>query len=178
MPNAGDLVGLLIAVALGDERAFERLYEATRAKIYGVILRIVRRPDLAEPVLLDTFTQIWRNAVEFDPRDASPLTWMVALARARALDAVRKPNGKGAADASDNETEAAHFARDQMTEDLKRLLGCLSALPTEQRRLILLAYYTGWNRERLAARVEEPVTTVKTWIRRGLVDIRECLGHD
>src|SRR6201990_3052874 len=85
-----DLVWLLGAVAKGDEAAFERLYGATRAKLYGVVLRILRRTDLADEVLQDTYLRIWRSAGEFDPGIATPITWMVAIARNRALDLVRK----------------------------------------------------------------------------------------
>ena len=85
-----DLVGLLAAVANGDEAAFERLYEATRAKLYGVLLRILGRPELADEVMQETYLKIWKMAGKFDPSIASPITWMVAMARNRAIDIVRK----------------------------------------------------------------------------------------
>jgi RNA polymerase sigma factor (sigma-70 family) len=90
MLTPDELVGLLAAVANGDQRAFERLYAATRAKLYGVVLRILRRADLADEVMQDAYLKIWRSAGEFDSRLATPITWMVAIARNRALDVVRK----------------------------------------------------------------------------------------
>src|SRR5215467_3551719 len=90
MLTPDELVGLLAAVANGDQGAFERLYAATRAKLYGVVLRILRRSDLADEVMQDAYLRIWRNAGEFDPGRATPITWMVAIARNRALDVVRK----------------------------------------------------------------------------------------
>ncbi len=85
-----ELVWLLAAVAKGDEAAFERLYGATRAKLYGVLLRILGRPELAEEVMQETYLKVWKMADKFDPTLASPITWMVAMARNRAIDIVRK----------------------------------------------------------------------------------------
>src|SRR3977135_596887 len=90
MLSSQELVWLLAAVAKGDQAAFERLYAATRAKLYGVVLRILRRADLADEVMQDTYLKIWRNAGEFDSRVASPMTWMVGIARHRAIDLIRK----------------------------------------------------------------------------------------
>jgi RNA polymerase sigma-70 factor (ECF subfamily) len=180
MLTPAELVWLIAAVAKGDEAAFERLYAATRAKLYGVVLRILRRADLADEVMQDAYLRIWRSAGEFDPNRATPITWMVAIARNRALDVVRK---KGEASIEDEApaTEAASeeptpLARHEMTDQLRRLLACLGDLEEERRRLVLLAYYSGWSREQLAEKFETPANTVKTWLRRSLLQIRECLG--
>src|ERR1700684_638581 len=85
-----ELVWLLGAVAKGDAAAFEPLYEATRANLYGVLLRILGRPALAEEVMQETYLKVWKMADRFDPMLASPITWMVAIARNRAIDIVRK----------------------------------------------------------------------------------------
>ena len=84
MLTSAELVWLMAAVAKGDEAAFERLYAATRAKLYGVALRILRRSDLADEVIQEAYLKIWHNAGSFDPKLASPITWMVAIARNRA----------------------------------------------------------------------------------------------
>jgi len=90
MLSSQELVWLLAAVAKGDRTAFERLYAATRAKLYGVVLRILRRHDLADEVMQETYVKIWSSAGQFDPALSSPITWMVAIARNRAIDQVRK----------------------------------------------------------------------------------------
>src|SRR2546430_7407783 len=90
MLTPAELVWLMAAVAKGDQAAFERLYAATRAKLYGVVLRILRRSDLADEVMQETYLKIWHNAGSFDPKLATPITWMVAIARNRALDLIRK----------------------------------------------------------------------------------------
>jgi RNA polymerase sigma-70 factor, ECF subfamily len=175
-----ELVWLLGAVAKGDEAAFERLYGATRAKLYGVLLRILGRPALAEEVMQETYLKVWKMAGQFDPGIASPITWMVAMARNRAIDIVRKRGDVSIED----EPEALEVASDappplarrEMTEELKRLLSCLGKLDPEKQRIVLLAYYSGWSRDQLSQKLDIPVNTIKTWLRRSLLEIRECMG--
>jgi RNA polymerase sigma-70 factor (ECF subfamily) len=175
-----ELVSLLAAVAKGDQAAFERLYAATRAKLYGVVLRILRRADLADEVMQDTYLKVWRSAGEFDPRVASPMTWMVAIARNRAIDLVRKKAEVSLEEEPDAFDIAGDnpdpLARREISDDLKRLLACLDGLDAERRQMVLLAYYNGWSREQLAVKFDKPVNTIKTWLRRSLIDLRECLG--
>lgn len=179
MLTPAELAGLLLSVTAGDQAAFERLYEATRAKLFGVALRILRRHALAEEVLQEAYLRVWRNARKFDPAVATPITWMVAIARNLAIDIVRKKT-----DASlEEEVEAMDvvaetpdpLARGELTEELKRLLACIGKLEPERRRLVLLAYYDGWSCEQLAEKLDTPANTVKTWLRRSLIEIRECL---
>jgi RNA polymerase sigma-70 factor, ECF subfamily len=180
MLTSPELVWLLAAVAKGDEVAFERLYRATRAKLYGVVLRILRRADLADEVMQETYLKIWSSAGQFNPALASPITWMLAIARNRAIDLVRRKSETSI----EEEPEVMQIAADtpdplakrEMSEQLKRLLACMGRLEEERRRLVLLAYYSGWSREQLAAEFDKPVNTIKTWLRRALFDIRECLG--
>jgi RNA polymerase sigma-70 factor (ECF subfamily) len=180
MLTTPELVWLLAAVAKGDQAAFQRLYEATSAKLYGVVLRILRRADLADEVVQEVYLKVWKVAGQFDPAVASPMTWMLAMARNRAIDVVRRkadisiedePAVLNAAAASPDPLAAR-----QRNEELRRLLACMGQLEEERRRLVLLAYYSGWSREQLAAQFDKPVNTIKTWLRRALVDIRECLG--
>ena len=180
MLTPAELVWLLAAVAKGDQAAFDKLYAATRAKLYGVVLRILRRSDLADEVIQETYVKIWMNAGQFNPALASPITWMVAIARNRAIDLVRKKT-----DVSIEEVpEAMEMAADtpdplaarEFNEELKRLLGCIGRLDSERRKLVLLAYYNGSSREQLAQQLGKPVNTIKTWLRRSLLEIRECLG--
>ncbi len=182
MLTPGELVWLLASVAKGDEAAFERLYEATRAKLFGVVLRILRRQDLAEEVIQEAYVKIWNSAGQFNPGMASPITWMVSIARNRAIDVVRKRS-----ETSIEEEPAAMevasdtpepLARREMTEELKRILECVGQLDPERQKLVLLAYYNGWSREQLAEKFDTPLNTVKTWLRRSMIEIRECLGLD
>ena len=180
MLTPAELVWLIAAVAKGDEDAFERLYTATRAKLYGVVLRILRRQDLAEEVIQEAYVKIWNSAGQFNPALASPITWMASIARNRAIDLVRKRSELSIEDEPSAMEVAADspdpLARREMTEELKRLLECVGRLEPDRQKLVLLAYYNGWSREQLAEKFEAPVNTVKTWLRRSMLDIRECLG--
>ncbi|ABE40892.1 sigma-70 family RNA polymerase sigma factor [Rhodopseudomonas pseudopalustris] len=180
MLTSAELVWLLAAVAKGDQAAFERLYNATRAKLYGVVLRILRRQDLAEEVVQEAYVKIWNSAGQFNPGVASPITWMVSIARNRAIDVARKRSEVSIEDEPSAQEAAADspdpLARREMTEELKRLLECVGRLEPDRQKLVLLAYYNGWSREQLAAKFDAPVNTVKTWLRRSLLDVRECLG--
>jgi RNA polymerase sigma-70 factor (ECF subfamily) len=180
MLTPAELVWLLAAVAKGDENAFERLYGATRAKLFGVVLRILKRRDLADEVMQETYLKIWNGAGRFDPAQSSPITWMVAIARNRAIDLLRKktePSIEDEPEAVETAADDPHpLARREMTEELRRLLGCIGRLDRDRQRLVLDAYYNCWSREQLSAKLGVPVSTVKTWLRRSLIEIRECLG--
>ncbi len=180
MVTSAELVWLLAAVAKGDQPAFDRLYVATRAKLYGVTLRILRRPDLADEVIQETYLRIWSNAGQFDPALASPITWMVAIARNRAIDLIRKKSDVSLEEVPEVMEVAADspqpLAAREMTEELKRLLACIGQLEADRRKLVLLAYYNGWSREQLAREFDKPVNSIKTWLRRSLIEIRACLG--
>jgi RNA polymerase sigma-70 factor, ECF subfamily len=180
MLTQAELVELLAAVARGDAAAFEQLYAATRAKLYGVLLRILGRPELADEVMQEAYLKVWKMAVKFDPTIASPITWMVAIARNRAIDIVRKKSELSIEDEPDALNVAAEtpppLARREMTEELKKLLACLGKLDPEKQRIVLLAYYSGWSRDQLAKKLDIPVNTIKTWLRRSLLEIRACMG--
>ncbi|HEY0329156.1 MAG TPA: sigma-70 family RNA polymerase sigma factor [Rhodopseudomonas sp.] len=180
MLTPAELVWLLAAVSKGDELAFERLYAATRAKLFGVVLRILRRQDLAEEVIQEAYVKIWNSAGSFNPGVASPITWMVSIARNRAIDVVRK-RGEVSIEEEPAALDVAAdtpdpLARREMTEELKRLLECVGRLEPDRQKLVLLAYYNGLSRDQLATKFDTPVNTVKTWLRRSLLEIRACLG--
>jgi RNA polymerase sigma-70 factor (ECF subfamily) len=128
----------------------------------------------------EAYLKVWRSAGRFDPAVSSPITWMVAIARNLAIDHVRRKSETSI----EEEPKAMEVAADnpdplagrELTEELKRLLGCVGKLEPERQRLVLLAYYDGWSREELATKLDRPISTVKTWLRRSLIEIRECLG--
>jgi RNA polymerase sigma-70 factor (ECF subfamily) len=168
---------MLASVANGDADAFERLYQATAAKIYGVVLRIVRRHDLAADVMEGTYLHIWETAGKFDPALSSPMGWMMAIARARAIDMARRPD-MGTSDAdpevADNESPGA-LSRRELTDDLKRLLTCIGRLEPDRQRMLLLAYYGAFSREVLAGKLDIPANLLKASLRRSLFEIERCL---
>jgi RNA polymerase sigma-70 factor (ECF subfamily) len=177
MSTSVEISLMLASVANGDADAFERLYMATSAKIYGVVLRIVRRHDYAADVMEDTYLHIWKTAADFDPALASPMSWMVAIARARAIDLARRPDIV----ASDAEPEIADadgpgpLSRRELTEDLKRLLTCIGRLEPERQRMLLLAYYGAFSRGELSRKLDTPALQLRVSLRRSLFEIEQCL---
>ena len=131
MSTPVEITWLLAAVTKGDPVAFERLYGATCAELYGVVLRIVRREDLAADVMEDAYLQIWGSAGEFDPAQSAPLAWMVAIARRLAIDVARRPlplTSDGEPEVIDDNEGPGTVPRHQLTDDLKRLLTCIGRL--------------------------------------------------
>src|SRR4051794_23731321 len=164
MLTPAELVWLIAAVAKGDEAAFERLYSVTRAKLFGVVLRILRRQDLAEEVVREAYVKIWNSAGQFNPGLSSPIIWMTSIAHNRAI-AIARERGELSIEEEPSMDAAAEtadpVARRDMTEELKRLLACVGRLEPDRQRLVLLAYYNGWSRDQLATKFEAPVDTVK-----------------
>ncbi len=167
--------------ATRDSAAFRALYDATRAKLYGIILRILPERDVASDILQEVYVKIWEKAADFDPGKASPITWMATIARNRALDEVRRVRPVSVSD--DDALEQASGDDEhpldsrERSEELSRLMACLGGLDEEKREMVLLAYYRGLTREALSQRFKRPVPTVKTLLYRSLAQLRECLGH-
>jgi RNA polymerase sigma-70 factor (ECF subfamily) len=177
MSTPVEITWLLAAVTKGDNAAFERLYHATCAKLYGVVLRILRRHDLAADVMEEAYLQIWRTAGEYDPANSTPLAWMVAIARRLAIDLSRRPStGEGEPEIVDENEGPGTVPRHQLTDDLKRLLTCIGRLEPDRQRMLLLAYYGAFSREQLSTKLDMPVTLLKTSLRRSLAEVEECLS--
>jgi RNA polymerase sigma-70 factor, ECF subfamily len=177
MLTAPELTWLLDATSRQDRSAFERLYAATSAKLYGVVLRILRRHDLAAGVLEEAYLQIWETAADYDPTQASPFAWMVAIARRRAIDLVRRPDTVASEvepDVADAEGPGV-LPRRELTDDLKRLLTCIGRLDPDRQRMVLLAYYGAFSREQLASKLDMPTNLLKASLRRSLFEIDQCL---
>ncbi len=178
MSTPVEITWLLAAVAKGDPAAFERLYQATCAKLYGVVLRILRRPDLAADVVEEAYLQIWATAGEFNPAQGSQLAWMVAIARRLAIDASRRPQpprAEGEPELIDESEGPGTVPRHQLTDDLKRLLTCIGRLEPDRQRMLLLAYYGAFGREELSVKLDMPVNLLKSSLRRSLVEVEQCL---
>jgi RNA polymerase sigma-70 factor, ECF subfamily len=181
----GDIDALretLGAVARGDRAAFETLYRATSAKLFGVCLRILPKRDEAEDVLQETYTTIWRKAASYDAAVASPITWLVSVARNKAIDRARASAGDRALDPIDAAVEVADGRADtsahaEADSERRRLDGCLGELEPERRALVRVAFFEGVTYDELARRESMPLGTVKSWIRRSLLKLKACLDR-
>ena len=178
--TSSDLVGLLERVAAKDRTAFAGLYEATSAKLYGIVVRILLRRDLADEILQEVYVKIWERAGDFDAGRASPITWMATIARNRALDEARKAKPVSLEDmpAGFDVVSDAPLALELLTqsEDGRRLFECLDKLEPEKREVVVQAYLNGLSREDLGKRFSRPVPTIKTWLHRSLSQLKDCLG--
>ncbi|GGK23981.1 sigma-70 family RNA polymerase sigma factor [Salinarimonas ramus] len=174
------LEALLAAVAGEDRAAYRRLYERTSAKLFGVVLRIVKDRGMAEEVLQEVYLGIWRGASSYAAEKARPMTWMITIARNRAIDAVRGRREVLLDPGEDGEDRIAAipdpFDAAATFADRDALTRCLDLLEEAHRHCILLAYCEGWSREELAARTGKNVNTIKTWLHRGLATLRGCLS--
>jgi len=178
------LADLLRRTAAGDRQAFTALYRQTGAKLFGLMRRICASEEAARDALQECYVLIWKNAGSYKPELASPITWMARIARNKAIDIARLQSERIASRGAVLDPEAPSLDADPLSaaetsDELRRLAACLKGLPEDQREMILLAYYKGVSREELGMRFARPVNTVKTLLRRGLAQLRDCLdGHE
>lgn len=180
-PGAADLADDLKAASRGDQQAFARVYDATSAKLYGLVLRVLRNPALAEEVAQECFLEIWRQSSRYDPERGSALAWMLTIAHRRAVDRVRAVEASERRDLTyeqasrtpehDSTAEAV-----ESTLDAQRVRAALQGLTEAQREAIELAYFGGYTHTEVAAMLDLPLGTAKTRIRDGLIRLRDTMG--
>ena len=174
-----DLTELIARCALKDQRALLALYDATSSKLFGVILRISRREHWAEEILQDVYLKVWQAADGYNASRGRPMTWLINIARNRAIDFLRGAE-HSASERSDELPE--HLVSDldplrstETRDEMQRLAGCLSLLGEAQRECVLMIYHQGYTPSEVSQARGHPLGTVKTWIRRGLEQLRKCM---
>lgn len=174
-----ELNQLLSQTGAGDRGAFAELYRCTSPRLLSVCVRMLADRREAEEVLQEAYVAVWRRAKTFDPTRAGALTWLVALARNKAIDRLRQNQGTqgvsaaGLEDLVDEEPTPA--ARAERGEEYRRLEQCMNELEAQQRGSIQAAFFSGLTYNALAERAKVPLGTMKSWIRRGLLQLRACL---
>lgn len=171
-----DLIG---QAADGDRQAFQDIYNLTSAKLFGVCLRILNDRQASEDALQDVYVKIWRNAGRFDAKRASPITWLATIARNTAID--RKRSGGNRVMVSDD--AIMDMASDdkgaleglEAQEGVNILNKCLDSLEARQRNVIRTAFFEGHSYSDLAQKLNTPLGTVKSWVRRGLKRLKDCI---
>ena len=171
---------LLKDIALGNRQAFEKLYRDSSPQLFAICLRIVSQRSEAEDVLQEVFATVWRKAAQFDVERAGAMSWLAMIARNKAIDRLRsQPQARKFEPlelADEIADPIASPQRDaQAAGERDRLDECMKRLDDRRRSLIRAAFFDGSTYEELAARVGSPLGTVKSWIRRGLLQLRECL---
>lgn len=177
--TSDSLTPLMERIAAGEREALRQLYQATSAKLFGVCLRILSDREESEDVLQDVYVTIWRRADRFDGARASVMTWVSTIARNRAIDRLRARGPMAYAEQVDD-LEIADGQDSAETllsaaDDRNRLHGCMSELDDRTQSVIRTAFFEGVTYEALAKRMDAPLGTVKSWIRRGLAKLKGCL---
>jgi RNA polymerase sigma-70 factor (ECF subfamily) len=174
-------VALIKRVADGDQSALTTLYDSTSRLVFGLILRVLGDRATAEEVLLDVFTQVWRQAALYDRSRGAPLAWLMTIARSRAIDRLRSgKHDQQHKEPLDNLTDltSSTISPEEATatsERQKIVRAALDTLSPEQRQVIELAYYSGLSHSEIALRLGQPLGTVKTRTRLGMMKLREAL---
>jgi RNA polymerase sigma-70 factor, ECF subfamily len=183
-PSDDDLVNLIARCAIDDRAALKELFERLQGYLFATALRLVRREDLAQEVLQETFIQLWQNAARYRIDRAKPLTWITSILRYRALDKLhaeqRQP--RSPADESAEEemlqvaAESCPLRDSQHTQLRERLVRCMEGLGESIRQAIELAYWQGLSREEIAGVMQTNANTVKSWLHRGALRLKQCLS--
>ena len=175
-----DWAALIEKIAAGDQSALAALYDRTNRQVYGLILRILGDASAAEEVLLDVFMQIWRQAARYDTKRGVPQAWVLTIARSRAIDRLRsrrqEQQRRDPLDLLRLPAAAGNLEEAAVASERQKLVrAALADLPAEQREVIGLAYFVGLSQTEIAAELRQPLGTVKTRTRLGMMKLREAL---
>jgi RNA polymerase sigma-70 factor (ECF subfamily) len=180
------LAELLARTALADQAAFGELYRATSSQLYGTAIRILRDASMAEEVLQESYVAVWHHAASYAPAKSQPMTWLTAIVRNRCLDGLRRRDiDTVSMTADDDERDDFEIADDAPTPpqlliegaDALSVRECVESLDGGSKQAIALAFFQGLTHAELAAHLREPLGTVKSWVRRGLERLRQCLDR-
>lgn len=180
-PSGDPLRDLMHAMAGGDRQAFEKLYRLTSPRLFAVALRMLRRHAWAEEVLHDSYITAWNRAASYNGALSSPMTWLTHIVRNRAIDWMRGSDNQldqldesVELSLSANCDEPLHYL--QQDANAKVLADCMTHLPAEQRQSLVLAYYQGLSHSEVSDHLQQPLGTIKSWIRRALEHLKSCVG--
>jgi RNA polymerase sigma-70 factor (ECF subfamily) len=168
---------LIGRIGLNDRAAFSRLYDLTSAKLFGIAVRVLGNQAEAEDVLQDSYIKIWQGASRYAVNGLSPMTWLVTIVRNTAIDKLRARRlTVDIADQPDLADKRPNPEAEALASDERRRIdGCLARLEADRAAAVRGAYLDGWSYEDLARRFNVPLNTMRTWLRRSLMSLRECL---
>ena len=172
-----ELAILLRASGRGDRAAFKALYEQTSSMLFGLLVTILRDREISREVAQEVYVTIWRRAKTFDAERGNPISWMRTIARTRATDRIRAERARSCVLFTDEVPDIADLSPGaEASVDAVAVRRALETLRPEYRKVLLLSYFKGYSNTELAALLEIPVGTAKTWVRRGLEDLKTALA--
>ena len=175
-----DYSEMISGCARGDRSALRSLFEQEAGRLIAVAQRIVRRRDIAEEVVQDAFVQIWQNAASYDASVGSARGWIYTIVRNRSLNVIRDSNREDLLDGDALEAaRESHSVIDDAFDRLSqssRLRTCLEAIEVEKRKSLMLSYVAGYSHGEIAGLLGVPLGTAKSWVKRGLQALRECMA--
>lgn len=181
MAELTDIETYIERCALGDREAFSALYSATSAKLFGVCLRVLGNASEAEDALQDVFVKIWRNAGRYQVNGLSPMTWLITIARNLSIDRLRarkRVQGAGLEEAEDLPSGAiGPEALAIASSEREMIVACMNELDADKADAVRRAYLEGETYNELAGRYDVPLNTIRTWLRRSLIKLKECLSR-
>jgi len=180
MATIADIEDAIARMALGDRAGFATLYSATSAKLFGVALRVLNNRAEAEEVLQEAFVKIWRHADRYAANGLSPMTWLITITRNHAIDRLRtRKTAGGTMDEAVDVADAAPGpeALAVAASEGVRIADCMAQLEDRKADAVRRAYLEGETYQELAHRYDLPLNTVRTWLRRSLIKLRECLSQ-
>ena len=181
MTEKADIEKFISQAALGNQQAFNDLYDATSTKLYSVCLKVLNNPTHAEDTLQDAFIKIWRSADKYQTNGLSPMTWLITIARNTAIDKLRALGGHyHSADALDEleDTGQSPEAESIAFSEKEQIALCLDQLEEDKAEAVRRAYLQGYSYADLAEKYAVPVNTMRTWLRRSLLKLKGCLTND
>jgi RNA polymerase sigma factor (sigma-70 family) len=188
--RSDELASLMSRSALGERAAFARLYDLTSGHLFAVVLRIQRDRALAEDLLQEVYVNLWRAAGSFDAAQSQPMTWLTSVARNKAIDSLRRAQAQPVMqsvhrdDDDDDRPDLDQQLADEgpgpvdllsQAGDARRLDQCMKGLTAPQRQSVALAFFDGLSHAEVAEHLHQPLGTVKSWVRRALLSLKECL---
>ncbi len=178
-----EIEALIARVAMADRKAFRALYSRTSAKLFGIALRVLRDEAAAEDVLQDVYVRVWNRAGAYRSNGYSPMTWLITITRNAAIDRLRKARREGVAQEPVEiaerlyDTAPGPAQQAEMRDEARALNACLDELPADRAEMVRRVYLQGLTYQELSDQSGVKLNTVRTWLRRSLMQLRECLSR-
>lgn len=178
-----ELRSLLTDISEGNQNSLKTFYDRTSNMVYGLAIKILKVPEEAEEVVMDIYTNVWNNAHKYNPDRAAPLTWLLMITRSRCIDHIRSNSKRVSSEVKKDDEFISRVESgmqnpeqiNQLGDDRKVIKEALGNLSENQRKTIELAYFSGYTQTEIAEELDQPLGTIKSWARLGMIKLREVM---